>query len=297
MAEKRLFCFGLGYSARFLGAALLQQGWHIAGTVRSAEKADTLHTMAVDIHLFDGTNPLDAAGRKALMQASYILSSAPPDAKGDPVLRHHAKELAANENLKWVGYLSTTGVYGDHGGDYVDETTPPAPVTERGKRRLAAENAWLGLYQQSGLPVHVFRLAGIYGPGRNILRSLLTGQAKRIALPDHVFSRIHVEDLAQVVAASMAQPRPGAIYNVCDDMPASQSDVTAFGAELLGLTPPPEIPFQEADMSDMARSFYKDNKRVCNRLIGKELGVTLDFPDYKTGLKALAAILKDRTNR
>lgn len=292
MAEKRLFCFGLGFSAGFLADHLAYQGWQVTGTVRSAEKAEAMRASGLSVHVFDGVTPMDEAGERALSQASHVLSSVPPDAEGDPVLRHYGDSLCEASGLSWVAYLSTTGVYGDHGGGWVDETTPTSPVTERGERRQSAENAWFALYRDHGVPIHVFRLAGIYGPGRNVLQSLLAGQARRVALPGHVFSRIHVEDIVNTLVASMAWPRAGAIYNVCDDLPASQSEVTAYAAVLLGMEPPPEIPFKDADMSPMARSFYKDNKRVSNRLIREELGVELAFPDYRVGIKALAASLK-----
>ncbi len=188
--------------------------------------------------------------------------------------------------LDWVGYLSTTGVYGDHGGGWVDEDTPLTPGTRRGAMRLAAEDAWRAI---PDLPLHIFRLAGIYGPGRGPFAKVRAGTARRIVKPGQVFSRIHVEDIAQVIEASLRQPDPGAVYNLCDDDPAPPQDVILHAAELLGVTPPPEEPFESAEMGAMARSFYAESKRVSNRRIKEELGVRLYYPDYRAGLAALLA--------
>jgi nucleoside-diphosphate-sugar epimerase len=213
----------------------------------------------------------------------------PPDAAGDPVLDRHGPEIAALPGLAWVGYLSTTGVYGDRGGGWVDEASALRPSGERGRRRVAAEAGWLDLWQRHGVPVQVFRLAAIYGPGRSAIDQLRAGTARRIDKPGQVFSRIHVDDLAAVLAASMARPRPAGVYNVCDDEPAPPEAVTAYAAGLLGIAPPPLAPFAEAELSPMARSFFDDNKRVSNRLIKTELGVTLAYPDYRAGLAAILA--------
>jgi nucleoside-diphosphate-sugar epimerase len=220
-----------------------------------------------------------------LRGVTHLLSSVPPDADGDPVLRHHAADLAALPGLAWVGYLSTTGVYGDRQGGWVDEDSNLTPGTERGRRRLAAERAWLA----SGLPVHLFRLAGIYGPGRNQLAGLRAGTAQRIDKPGQVFSRIHVDDIATVLAASIACPSPGRAYNVCDNEAAPPAEVVAHAAGLLGMAPPPLVPFATAELSPMARSFYADSKRVDNARIKAELGVALRYPTYREGLAALLA--------
>ena len=190
-------------------------------------------------------------------------------------------------SLVWLGYLSTTGVYGDRSGGWVDEESELHPSGERGRRRVAAEAGWLDLWRRSGAPVHVFRLAAIYGPGRSPIEALRVGTAKRIAKPGQVFSRIHVEDLASVLAASIARPQPGAVYNVCDDEAAPPEAVVAYAAGLLGIAPPPLVPFEEAGLSAMARSFYDDNKRVSNARIKSELGVTLRYPTYREGLAAI----------
>jgi nucleoside-diphosphate-sugar epimerase len=213
----------------------------------------------------------------------------PPDRSGDPVFDICGEEIAALSGLAWLGYLSTTGVYGDRGGDWVDETSELSPSGERGRRRVQAERAWLDLWRRCGLPVHIFRLAAIYGPARSPFAALRAGTARRIDKPGQVFSRIHVEDLAQILRASIIRPRPGAIYNVCDDKAAAPEAVVAYAARLLGLPPPPLVPFEAAELSPMARSFYDDNKRVANTLIKDELGVQLRYRDYRAGLAAILA--------
>lgn len=278
---KRLFCFGLGFSAQALAARLKPQGFAIAGTCRSDAKAATLRAKGIEAHVFTGDEPLAAS---ALTGTTHLLISVPPDEQGDPVFRIEAPAIAhLASGIRWAGYLSTTGVYGDRAGEWVDETSPLLPTTTRGQRRLLAEQQWASL----GLPLHIFRLAGIYGPGRNQLVSVANGTARRIVKPGQVFSRIHVEDIAAVLAASMAQPNPGSAYNVCDDEPSPPQDVVAFAAALLHRPPPPEIAFEDADLSPMARSFYEDSKRVSNRRLHEELGVTLRYPTYREGLAAL----------
>jgi nucleoside-diphosphate-sugar epimerase len=288
-AASRLFCFGLGYSARALARVLAAEGWTVAGTCRNAERQSALLAEGFATELFDRERALPPA---ALRRATHILVSVPPDPAGDPVLDLCAEEIAALPNLVWLGYLSTTGVYGDRGGGWVDETSALLPTGERGRRRVLAEQGWLDLWRQRGMPVHIFRLAAIYGLGRSPFAALRAGTAKRIDRPGQVFSRIHVEDLAQVLRASIARPRPGAVYNVCDDAPAPPEAVVAYAARLLGLPPPPLVPFEAANLSSMAKSFYDDNKRVANRLIKTELGVRLRYPDYRSGL---AAILRNET--
>ena len=285
---KRLFCFGYGFSARALGALLGPAGWSLAGTCRSEEGCRALADAGVDAVPFAREAPLADAGR-LLAGTTHVLLSIPPDADGDPALDGHGAAIAALPALEWIGYLSTTGVYGDTGGAWVDESAVPAPTSERGKRRLAAEQGWRALGAEHGIPVHVFRLAGIYGPGRNAIASVRRGTAKRIERPGQVFSRIHVADIAQALAASIARPRAGAIYNVCDDEPAPGADVVAHACALLGVAPPPPVSLEEAGLSPMARSFYADNRRVSNALIKEELGVALRYPDYRAGLAALLA--------
>ncbi|MGB1547771.1 MAG: SDR family oxidoreductase [Alphaproteobacteria bacterium] len=284
----RLFGFGLGYSARALAKRLRADTWRIAGTAQSAESCAAFEAAGIEAFPFRSDAPLREAARR-LAGTTYLLSSVPPDEEGDPVLRHHAKDIAAVPGLRWVGYLSTTGVYGDKGGAWVDENSELRPSGERGRRRVAAERSWLELGETHGLAVHIFRLAGIYGPGRNALETLRKGKTRRIQKPGQVFSRIHVEDLAETLLRSMAVPRAGRIYNVCDDEPASPEDVILYAASLLNLPAPPPVAYEDADLSEMAKSFYADNKRVRNDRMKRELGVKLRYPDYRVGLKALLA--------
>ncbi len=277
-----LLSLGHGYSARALARHLLPLGWRILGTTRSADKADALAETGIEPVLWE-----DDALRAALAQSTHLLISAGPDGDGDPALRLIGDAIAEHApEIYWAGYLSTTGVYGDHHGAWVDETTPLTPGTERGIQRVEAEAAWGAI---SGLPLHVFRLAGIYGPGRGPFAKVRAGKARQIIKRGQVFSRIHVDDIAQVLAASIQRPNPGAVYNVCDDDPAPPQDVIAHAAELLNMPEPPKVDFAKAEMSDMARSFYAESKRVSNERIKSELGVELLYPDYRAGLAALLA--------
>ena len=282
-----LFCFGLGYSARALARSLLREGWRIAGTTRSGHSPGP--DLAVEVVAFDGLAPIaDAA--TVLAGVSHILVSIPPEAEGDPVLAHHALDLARLSGLSWLGYLSATSVYGEGGGAPVDETSPLAPTSARGRRRLAAERAWLDLHRQSGLPVHVFRLAAIYGPGRSPLDQLRAGTARRIDKPGHRFARIHVEEIVAVLRASIERPAPGAIYNLCDDEPAEPADVVSYASRLLGVEPPPLEPFASAcaSLSPMARSFWQDRRTLANARMHDLLGRPLAYPSYRQGLAAIA---------
>jgi nucleoside-diphosphate-sugar epimerase len=275
-----LFCFGLGYSANTLAQRLAARGWEIRGTTRRPEKAAALAAKGWGMFPFDRSRPLPP---EALAGVSRMLTSIAPDEQGDPVLDLHAADL---EGVEWAGYLGTTAVYGDRQGGWVDEDTPIEPTLARADRRARAEAAWLG----SGLPAHIFRLAGIYGPGRNAFVNLKEGTARRIVKPGQVFSRIHVEDIATVLEASIGRPRPGAVYNVCDDEPAPPDQAVTHAAELLGVEPPPAQDYETAELSPMARTFYRDNRRVRNRRIKEELGVRLAYPSYREGLAALLAI-------
>ena len=280
-----LLSFGHGYTARALAARLLAQGWRVIGTTRFEEKARAIRGTGADALVWPSAT---ADIRTALDRATHVLVSAGPDATGDPVLK--AAERAIRERASrfaWAGYLSTTGVYGDRGGDWVDETSECRPSTTRGQWRFDAERAWARLHDEAGLPLHIFRLAGIYGPGRGPFTKVRDGTARRIVKAGQVFSRIHVDDIATVLEASIARPRPGAVYNVCDDEAAPPQDVIALAAELLGRPVPPTIRYEEAEMTSMARSFYAESKRVSNRLIRDELGVVLRYPSYREGLAAL----------
>lgn len=280
-----LFSFGHGYSARALARILLPQGWRITGTTRSADKAAALAAEGVTPLVLPGDDPAPA-----LTTATHLLVSAGPTAAGDPALAALRPALdAVAARLDWAGYLSTTGVYGDHAGGWVDEDTPLTPATERGVARVRAEAAWQAFAAETGLKLHIFRLAGIYGPGRGPFEKVRQGTARQIVKPGQVFSRIHVDDIAQVLAASIARPDPGAVYNVCDDDPAPPEDVLAHAARLLGLPEPPRVDWQDAQMTPMARSFYAESKRVRNDRIKDALGVRLIYPDYRSGLQALLA--------
>jgi nucleoside-diphosphate-sugar epimerase len=280
MKQHMLF-LGFGYCARTLARSLDRRIWNVTGTSRSVAGLAAIAAEGVRGIAFERLGHLPD-------NVTHLVSSVPPDASGDPVIRQFGQALAqAAETCRWAAYLSTTGVYGDHGGAWVDESAPTAPNTERGRRRLAAETAWQDLHRAHRLPLHVFRLAGIYGPGRNVLEQLRQGTAKRVIKPGQVFSRIHVQDIAGVLQASMARPNAGRIYNVADDAPCPPQDVVAFGATLLGVAPPPETAFSEASLSAMAASFYADSKRVCNDRIKTELGYKLTFPSYREGLTAL----------
>jgi nucleoside-diphosphate-sugar epimerase len=286
--SRKLFCFGLGYSALALARALAADGWRIAGTCRNAGKARELSDLGFDMFLFDGSRAADdIAG--ALGTTTHVLHSIPPGDGGDAVLRLHGDDMAGHPALQWFGYLSTTGVYGDRAGGWVDENSDLQPSGERGRRRVAAETGWERLWHGRALPVHIFRLAGIYGPGRSAIESLRAGTARRVIRPGQVFSRIHVDDIVQVLRASIARPHPGAVYNLCDDDPAAPAEVIEYAAGLLGMAPPPAVPFEQAELSAMARSFYDDNKRVRNDRIKRELGVQLIYPSYRDGLAALLA--------
>lgn len=273
-----LLCAGFGYSARALAPRMLARGWRVIGTTRDPGAAASIEAEGVEPVLWPPAPEIVA-------EATHLVVSAAPEEAGDPVLQAIGPALTASDRLEWVGYLSTTGVYGDKGGDWVDEDSPLAPTTRRGALRVSAEAAW----RATGLPVQIFRLAGIYGPGRGPFRKLREGSARRIIKPGQVFSRVHRDDIAAALAASIDRPNPGAVYNVCDDLPAASEDVIAYAAQLLGMAPPAAAPFEEAEMTPMARSFYSESKRVSNRRLREELGVTLAYPTYREGLAAALA--------
>ena len=284
-----LFCFGYGYTARYLSQSLQTQGWQITGTYRHQASIEAFSQDNVTPVAYAGTQPIDNIA-DVLEGVTHILVSIPPDENGDIAARHHGDDLInLGSDLNWLGYLSTTGVYGDRQGAWVDETTPSAPTTERGRRRTKAEADWCDLANQ-GVPAHLFRLAGIYGPGRNQLETVKAGTARRIVKPGQMFGRIHVDDIVRVLMASIKTPTPGEAYNVCDDEPAPPQDVISFAAELLNMAPPPEIAFDQADLSQKAKSFYAENKKVANNKIKQQLGIQLTYPAYREGLTTL---LKD----
>lgn len=279
----KMLVFGHGYSAGFLTPLLTARGWQVTGTTR--DDPDRVAAAGAVPLLWPGS---EDGLRTAIAQADAILVSTAPGPDGDPVLAAFRDDLA-RARPRWLGYLSTTGVYGDREGGWVDEDSVLDGSGPRGQARIAAEGAWQDLARSHDLPLHIFRLAGIYGPGRGPFQKVRDGTARRIIKPGQVFSRIHVEDIAQVLLASIDAPDPIGIYNVCDDDPAPPQDVIAHAATLLGLPLPPAVPFDQADMTPMARSFYGDSKRVRNDRIKRDLGVTLHYPDYRTGLAALLA--------
>jgi nucleoside-diphosphate-sugar epimerase len=281
-----LFVFGLGYTAQQFIQTYREGFTEVCGTVRSADKVRRLAEAGIKACRFDGAG-FDPQILEHLSRADALLISVPPTDETDPVLKHFHEAIAVAPRLRWVGYLSTVGVYGNADGGWVDEATPPNPASARARHRIAAERQWLELGEKAPFAVQVFRLAGIYGPGRNALLKVADGTAKRIVKPGQVFNRIHAADIAGVLKASLEHPNRSAVYNVADDEPCPPQDVIAYAAELLGVSPPPEVPFDEAEQTPMARAFYEDNKRVRNTCIKTQLGVTLRYPTYRHGLKAL----------
>lgn len=281
----RLFIFGLGFSGLEIARLAKAHGWTVAGTCTTADKAARLRAEGIETHLFDGTYPVPES---AVGDAGHILCTIAPGTTGDPVIGQCAGLL---RRARWLGYLSTTGVYGDHDGGWVDEETPTRPTLPRSIARLAAERAWQAIALEAGLLLDIFRLPGIYGPGRSSLDQVRAGTARRIDKPGQVFSRIHVADIAGTVMAALTRPHEAGIYNVADDLPAPTSEVVAFACKLLGKPVPPALPWAEVEptMSAMARSFYAESRRVRNDRIKSALGVTLRYPTYREGLSAIAA--------
>lgn len=279
--------FGMGFSS--LASARLLRERHpdavITGTSRTPEGVAALQGQGFDAVVFDGETVSEALAA-ALATATHLIHSIPPNAGGDPVLLAARPALDAAENLEWIGYYSTVGVYGGTDGEWVDEQTPPRPKNARSQQRVDAEAAWQAFGLAQDIPVAVLRLAGIYGPGRSAFDKLRDGTARRIVKPGQVFSRIHVADIATITALA-AERRLAGTFNITDDEPAPPQDLITYAAGLLGMDPPPEIPFETADMTPMQRSFYADNKRVSNRAIKQALGLTLRYPDYRQGLKAI----------
>ncbi len=277
----RLLIFGFGYSGRAVALAAQAAGWRVAAATREPSQPMPPGVTAVRFE--------DAA--EAIASVTHMLATAPPDADGDPVLARYAAALRVAPGLRWIGYLSTTGVYGDRGGAWVDETTPPAPGAERSVRRLAAEQAWISAGE--GRAVDLFRLAGIYGPGRSAFDELRAGRARRVTRPGHAFGRIHRDDIAGAVLAAMGQDRlPGPrVLNLSDDAPAESAQVMEEAARLLGIQPPPAIPFAEAweTMSPMARSFWAENRKVSSACTQAALGYRWRYPTHREGLRAILA--------
>ena len=272
--------FGHGYTAQALTPYLNDKGWRVFGTSRTKDNFSNIEKSGA-IPILWGSDEL----RSVIRETALVLSSISPANGSDPVIKMYGKDLKENSNqIKWVGYLSTIGVYGDTKGKWVDEHSPLKPSTNRGIARVNAEKEWL---KYNFLPTHIFRLGGIYGPDRSPFQKVLQGKAVKIIKPGQVFSRMHIRDIVQTLIASISKPKPYSIYNLCDDNPAPPQDVLSYAAKLLNVEQPPTVSFKDADLSEMARSFYAENKRVSNNLIKSELGVNLIYPDYKAGLENL----------
>ena len=283
-----LLIFGFGYSASYFARRRAAMFASVCGTRRDGARAAALAQAGVTGLAFDGARH-DPRLPQRLAQADALLASIPPDGAADPALRVFRAQIAAAPHLQRIVYLSTIGVYGDHDGAWVDETSATQPGSARNKARIGVEQQWLALGAETGKAVSVLRLAGIYGPGQSVLEKLREGSAQRIVKPGQVFNRIHVEDIARAIAAALAPGAPTGIFNVSDDEPAPPQDVMLFAADVLGIDPPPPLDFATATLSPMARSFYGENKRVRNARLKRELGVELAFPTYREGLQALAA--------
>ncbi len=285
-----LLLLGHGYTAGRLLDRHSGAFSRVVATVRGPEKTARLRAQGIDAFAFDG-GAVTADLAAALRRVTHAVSSVPPGTEGpaDPALEALAPHLSRAENLAFIGYLSTTGVYGDHGGGWVHEGLPAAPSGPRGRRRLGAEEAWRTFGRALSVPVTAFRLPGIYGPGRNTLVQLREGVSKRVVKPGQVFSRIHVDDLADQLAAALRSHAVPPALNIADDEPAPPEDVVVFAAGLLGIEPPPAVPFEEAALSPMARSFWAESKRTSNRLMTSALATPLAYPTYREGLAALAA--------
>ena len=284
MTDKALFCFGYGYTAATLARLLTPNGWAVAGTTTRADKAKDMAALGVSARLW----PTESFDPTWLDGAEAILVSTPPGEEGCPAFNAAGEAIAERrDEIRWLGYLSTNGVYGDHQGAWVDESSATKTQSQRGLNRLKAEAQWRDLSAESDTPVAIFRLPGIYGPGRSTFDAIKAGRARRIVKPGQVFSRAHVDDIAAALEASVFRPEAGDLFNVADDLPAPPQDVVAFAYHLLGETPPSEEPFDGATMSAMARSFYADNKRVRNERLKSALGVKLSYPTYREGLTAI----------
>ena len=279
--EMKLFCFGLGYTAKHLTFQLGDKLESVVGTCRSVEKIKDLKRKNIAASLLEDVNKDD------ILNATHILISIPPDDIGDVVLADFLDIIKQHKNLSWLAYLSTTGVYGDHQGEWVDEETPPTPNSARSKRRLNVEEAWLEAHRTHQVPTHIFRLSAIYGPYRNLFSDIHAGRIKSIHKPGQYFSRTHVDDIAGILAHSMQSPTPGEVYNICDDLPSSTMEVQQHVASLLHVAPPPVIAYEDAALSVMQREFYATNRRVKNDKVKSRLAYNLLYPTYKEGLTAI----------
>lgn len=281
-----LFIFGLGYIGGALARAALAQGWSVAGTGRDPARLAAMQAAGIETHLFDRERPL-AEIDTLLARATHLLTTTPGDGRGDPVMDVHASNIVKARHLSWVGALSGASVYGDRGGGFATEESAIVATNSKAKARVRQELGWTALWQRDSLPVHIFRLGGVYGPGRSALDRVQSGTLERIAKPGHVFHWVHVDDVVQTLLASMAQPAPGRVYNVADDEALSVSDLVCLASEALNIAPPPARPFDAAKLSPMAAAMFADNRRVSNQRIKQELGVVLRFPRMNDGLRAI----------
>lgn len=287
--NKKLFCYGYGYVAKHLVAELQDrdEGWDFTVTTTDLDKLKRIRKSGLRAFLFSDTQNFNDP-IFAMDGVTHILISVPPKKDGDVVFKAHARDILQNSSVEWIGYLSSTGVYGNRDGEWVDETAEIRPTSERGSKRAKAETQWLKLRRVAGIPINIFRLSGIYGVGRSAIDTARAGVAKRVHKDGHAFNRLHVEDVVQVLTATIDQHTTGDIYNLADDNPAGSDQLIEHACQLLGKTPPPLLEYDDdLDMSPMGRSFYKDNKRVCNKKIKEQLGVELKYPDYKSGLDSI----------
>jgi nucleoside-diphosphate-sugar epimerase len=286
--SKKLFCFGYGYVAQQLAKTLKEQdpSWEICGTTRDLDKLQMMRQDGVKGYIFSDKAPLSDA-LFTLQGVTHMLMSIPPNKNGGIVFQLHARDILKVASMKWIGMCSSTSVYGDRNGEWVDENSEIRPTSERGTKRARAESAWLKMRRIAGIPINIFRISGIYGPGRSAIDTVRAGNPRRIDKPGHAFNRVHVDDIVQVMIASMDQPSPGDIYNLADDAPVQSHELVDYACQLLGRPSPPLIPYSEVDMAPMARSFYKENKRIKNDRIKEKLGIKLKYPNYKDGLDAI----------
>ena len=289
LAPGHMFFFGLGYTAERLARGLLERGWRVSGTVQTMDRKEGLDAAGITTHLFNSEKPMtDPAS--VFEGVTHLVSSIPPVDAGDPALLAHLTDLRAATCPRWVGYLSTPAVYGDRQGALTRETDAPRPGSARGRRRLAAEKAWIEAFNGTDTATQIFRLSGIYGPGsRNALAQVEAGTARIIDKPGQVFNRIHVDDIGAVLLASMARPNHGRVYNVADTEACPSGDVIRHACGLLGVEPPTPIAFDSSALSAMARSFYSECKRLDTTRLSEELGVALVYPTYREGLDAILA--------
>ncbi len=281
-----ILIFGFGYTSKACFSLLSEQNKNIAVTVRSKAKRDLLRSQGLDAYCFDGTH-YDEELVSKIAQSTHIIISAPPDEAGDPTLRCFMQQMQKASHLQSIIYLSTIGVYGNFDGAWIDETTQPNAVSLRARRRLVAEKSWLTLGKSQNINTHVLRLAGIYGAGRNALTDFANGKARRIFKENQVFNRIHLDDIARVVKLLIDTKPASNVWNICDHEPCPPQDVVLYAANLLGVEAPPLQAYETAELTEMGRAFYSENKRVSNRAVRNQLGFEFTYPTYREGLQAL----------